>query len=60
MRRKHFEAIAQAFAYTKPIKPSGPVYSQWSHDVEQIALALATTNPRFDKERFFRTAGAQP
>ena len=57
MTRKHFILIAQTFAYTRPEK-LGARREQWTTDVEAMAYTLSTTNPRFDRERFFTACGA--
>lgn len=72
MRTKHFNAIALALQYSKPYPPDGTreshhpdddvawaVQEQWESDVEQIAIALATTNPHFDKARFLKASGLE-
>lgn len=72
MRTKHFNAIAAALLYAKPLHPAGTLeshhpwdegdwrqYEQWKVDAEQIAIALATTNPHFDKARFLKASGLE-
>lgn len=58
MTKKHFELIADALRNTRPDEDelkqvnAWEVVHQWERDLFAIAAALATTNPRFDRERF--------
>lgn len=60
MRRKHFEAIAAAFKLTRPEPLTWSGRSTvWRTTLEQVTLALATTNPHFDKARFLKASGLE-
>ena len=60
MTRKDFELIAKAFHDTKPKfldrdmseAAVAAAYDAWSRTVHRIALALSSTNPRFNVDRF--------
>lgn len=59
MTRKHFEALADALATSRPETPSRTndtrgigAYWQWINDVYAVANACARFNDAFDKERF--------
>lgn len=59
MTRKHFQALADGLALTRP--EQGPDesdaiftvrFTQWVDDLHAVARACAASNPRFDRERF--------
>lgn len=57
--RRHVEAIAEAFAETRPVpvslsdgRPAGRDYGVWARDVAAIGAVLADSNPLFDWARF--------
>ncbi len=54
MSRKDFELIAEAFRNTRPVNDAydPEMWEQWKMDVNNIALALRHTNPRFDRTIF--------
>ncbi len=55
MTRQGFELIAGVMAEVRPGDVSSdPVWRQWMGTVGRLADALATTNSRFDRERFTR------
>ena len=56
MSKKHFDAIAQTFANTRPTE-LGEKRAQWTKTVEAIAYTLATFNDRFDSDRFIKACG---
>lgn len=65
MTKKDFVRLAVALSFTKP--QSGEAYGgavpaevreQWTRDTQAVANVLATINPRFDRERFLKAAGA--
>ena len=53
MSKKHFHALALAFAYRRP-EPHWDANkrTQWSLDVASVADVCQQANPRFDRERF--------
>ena len=53
MTRKHFELIAAALASERPA-PDSDAALVWEHVRNAIIDALATTNPHFDRDRFFK------
>jgi hypothetical protein len=55
MTRKDFQAIARAFRDTAT-EPWSDSEELWSELLHKVADYLATTNPRFDRERFLRAA----
>jgi hypothetical protein len=60
MRTKHFASIAAAFNLTRPEPLNDNARSTvWRTTLEQVTLALATTNPHFDKARFLKAAGVE-
>jgi len=56
MTKKHFEALAQALANSRPgtdYEPdTGSRLRQWLDDVDEIVEVLAGFNPLFDRARF--------
>lgn len=64
MSKKHFEALAEALAETRPSKNDydleeeserlhlSNVRAQWNRDVQIVANACAAMNPNFDYQRF--------
>jgi hypothetical protein len=57
MTSKDFELIAAALLAAKPDgKAAQKGYISWVQCVTNIADALATTNPRFDRARFLQAA----
>ncbi len=59
MTRKHYIVLAEALLMARPGGPRSAVRmaDQWRSDVIAIANALASDNPRFDRERFYTAAG---
>ena len=67
LSKKHFEMLARGLSNNKPRNPAVPPREhkaalkhrtlQWKADVCAIADMLATTNPRFDRERFLKACG---
>ncbi len=57
MTRKDFEAIALVMRNAR-VRHSDP--PGWHSTVDQLALVLARTNPRFDHERFVRACEGRP
>ena len=51
MTRKHFNAIASAFAYTRP-DTSGDAYNQWYVTMTTVASEFRAFNSAFDFSRF--------
>ena len=58
MTPKEYILIALALLTQRPGNESRTL-TQWSCDVNSIASALATDNPRFDRERFLKACGVQ-
>lgn len=56
MTRKHFNAIAKAFADSKPDKESHE-YAQWEKDVRAVANSVSQFNQSFDFLRFIQSCG---
>ena len=52
MTRKHFEAIAEAMAISRPHDTTGEAYTQWMLSCAALASRFETINPRFDTGRF--------
>lgn len=52
MTRKHFNAIAQALANTRPLPDSPHGYGLWLRTMESVAATLVGSNPAFDQLRF--------
>lgn len=59
MTRKHFQAIAEVMAETKPMilrdseNSAGPVeYERWQRQCHLLADTLQGFNPAFDRSRF--------
>lgn len=52
MTRKHYEAIAKALAYTRPLNTETAAYRNWVAIVENLCAQFKTMNHRFDWERF--------
>lgn len=59
MTRKDFQKIAEALYRSKPLADEldrneceRREAAQWKWDVECVISALATTNPRFDRDKF--------
>jgi len=56
LTRADFNEISSALKTANPGEPDSTAasegYDQWFHDVRAVADALATTNPRFDRQRF--------
>lgn len=66
MTRKHFEALADALAVSRPETPSRTndtrgigAYRQWVNDVYHVADVCARFNDAFDKERFVQACVAR-
>jgi hypothetical protein len=57
MTRKDYELIAKVL---KDFTPEDGVFIERNQIVEDLAKALATENPRFDRERFLVACGALP
>jgi len=58
MTRKDYIAIAAAFRVERPGKVDASLYYQWHKDLLSITDVLQYDNPRFNRERFLRAAGA--
>lgn len=56
MSKKHFEALARAFAGSKPSK-KGAAMSQWRKDVEAIADVCQSQNGMFRRGTFLEACG---
>jgi hypothetical protein len=57
MTQKDFVLIANALRAAKPDgKAAQKGYISWVHCVTNIADALATTNPRFQRDAFLKAA----
>ena len=55
MTKKHFVALAKAFASVKPDPYLGAgIWSQWKRDVSVVSSACAEQNTRFDRTRFLK------
>jgi hypothetical protein len=52
MSRKHYVALAAALASNRPLEGQPQAVEQWTTDCKRIADALASDNPRFDRDRF--------
>lgn len=67
MTKKHFVAIAEAFANSKPVDVDGASETagyhwrlyQWGKDVLAMASVLATTNPNFNRQPFLNACGME-
>lgn len=66
MTKKDFQLIADALARQEPVHNQLNPFTnwlnkhlQWEKDCEALADALATTNPRFDRERFLTACGVE-
>lgn len=66
MTKKDFELLAAALHGAEPMAhgyPSNPqaeyqaAYGAWRLACRHVAHALATTNPRFDRDRFLQACG---
>ena len=65
MTRKDYVLLAQAIASLRAVYPQQPIESGrdagFDHGTKQaaqyIAAALASENPRFDRERFLKACG---
>jgi hypothetical protein len=57
MTKKDFELIASALRQARPDPYAMDKYHGWREAVEQLAVALTTTNPRFDVAVFKAAAG---
>lgn len=64
MTRKDFELIAKAFRDARadmrnkePDESQADLQDGASYVAEELAAALAATNPRFDRERFLKACG---
>ena len=55
MTKKDFELIADVFKYTQAANPS-MTKCLW-HTAKNMATELASTNPRFNRERFLAACG---
>lgn len=58
MSRKHFIAIAEAFAHSKPA-PGTPEYRQWEQDVRNVANAVRQFNNAFKFQTFLNACGVE-
>ena len=53
MTRKHYEALARAFALSRPPKGlASKKWEQWRECVESMCDELRMGNPRFDEDKF--------
>ena len=64
MQRRHFQLIAEVLKDSRPEAfPESPVgldaHVQWGRTVEGMAIALASTNPGFDRARFLKACGME-
>jgi hypothetical protein len=58
MTKKHFIAIAETFAATKPLETSSDAaLTQWALDVEAMASVCTEFNKKFDRVRFLTACG---
>lgn len=57
MTKKHFEAIAAAFAASRPYNNSHNVIVQWMTDLYTMAIVCHQANPAFKRDVFFSAAG---
>lgn len=61
LTRQHFQLLADALALSRPPEGGGGYATvaalQWRDDVRRVADALASTNPRFNRDRFYTAAG---
>lgn len=55
--RRHYVAMAEDLRETKP-EPGSPQHAQWESHVRRMADRFAADNPRFDRGRFLKAAGA--
>jgi len=67
MTRKDFQLIADAVRQLRTFEAHDAELSEdvahavrWSSVADTLASALATTNPRFDRDRFLEACGQQP
>jgi len=59
MTKKDYELIARVLRDSAPVNPSNRVLMDFHlATIEAFADALATTNPRFPRERFIEAAGS--
>ena len=58
MSKKDFEAIAAVLAKFRGVDASASIGSTAAAITLDLADVLAASNPRFDRERFFRAAQA--
>jgi len=56
-QRRHFEFLASYFRGIRPCNFSGPAAHAWDSHVEDMAIKLANTNPRYNKARFLDACG---
>ena len=54
MSKKHFEALADGLAATRPLKSSRTQYAVWLDAVEAVADVCAQNNALFSRERFIQ------
>lgn len=62
MKRKHWKLIAAAFQATEPSTVFVGGYEkhrQWERDVNEVAIALQSDNPNFDRVRFIKACGGK-
>lgn len=59
MTRKHYKAIAEAFAGTRPNGPTThPIHVQWTYTMHVMADTLNNTNTNFDRQAFYKACPA--
>ena len=66
MTRKDYVLIAAALKSTKPVPPTNATLDTrvagamaWGRTAAYLTDALASDNPRFDRERFLKACGVQ-
>jgi hypothetical protein len=53
MTKKHFEAIADILAETKPKNTNSKQHETWEDVTSKMVMYLQKQNPQFDTMRFF-------
>ena len=52
MSRKDYELIAEALIDSRPDQDNVEAWSQWKFSVIRMAVALQSTNDRFNRSKF--------